>query len=203
MTAVADPEDVSDKTNPPKGYCDITIKLNINDETTTKIDGVNLSQNEMTYNVVRTLSGDRSNPTVTYTVNGEDASSVTDVQKLAATFKPDYFANESVHWYLSDEAAQDAGVESDFEKANDGTLTVSTSSTDAAGYRNATVALKGVTRDSVDNTFISGVVKAEDQKYTSQMMKVPETTSTYEKYVKVTAKDAVNNSVTDLLMFPE
>ena len=29
------------------------------------------------------------------------------------------------------------------------------------------------------------------------MMKVPETTSTYEKYVKVTAKDAVNNSVTD------
>lgn len=197
VTAVADPEDVSDKTNPPKGYCDITIKLNINDETTTKIDGVNLSQNEMTYNVVRTLSGDRSNPTVTYTVNGEDASSVTDVQKLAATFKPDYFANESVHWYLSDEAAQDAGVESDFEKANDGTLTVSTSSTDAAGYRNATVALKGVTRDSVDNTFISGIVKAEDQKYTSQMMKVPETTSTYEKYVKVTAKDAVNHSVTD------
>ena len=197
VTAVADPENCDDKNNPPKGYCDITIKFKIDDRTDTKIKGVALSNNEMTYNVVRTLSGDRANPTVTYTVNGDDASSVTDVQNLNAAFNPDYFSNESVHWYLSDEKTQDAGVESDFATTNDGTIEVATSSTDSAGYKNATVTLKGVTKTSADNSFISGWVASEDQKYTSQMMKNPGESHTYDRYVKVTAKDTVNNSVTD------
>ena len=197
VTAIADPEDCADKDNPPKGYCDITIKLNIEDNTNTKIDGVALSQNEMTYNVVRTLSGDRANPTVSFTVNGESASSVSDVMKLNATFSPDYFSNDSVHWYLSEEKDKTSGVESDFENNDDGTLNVSMSSSDSTGYRNASVTLKGVTKTSADNSFISGVIKAEDQKYTSQMMKNPGETTTYNKWVKVTAKDSVNNSVTD------
>lgn len=197
VTAVADPENCDDKNNPPKGYCDITIKFSIDDRTSTKIKGAALSQNEMTYNVVRTLSGDRANPTVTYTVNGDDASSVTDVQKLNATFDPDYFSNESVNWYLSQEATKNAGVENDFTATDDGTLNVAMGSGDANGYRNATVTLKGVTKDSVNNTFISGVIASEDQKYTSQMMKNPGETTTYNNYVKVTAKDSVNNSVTD------
>lgn len=197
VKAVADPEDCQYENNPPKGYCDITIKLNIVDKTATKVDKVNLSQNEMVYNVVRTLTGDRAHPTATYTVNGDAASENTDVMKLNATFTPAYFTSESVNWYLSDEKTQNMGAEGDFTNTNDGTLSVGTASTDAEGTGTALVTLKGVTRTSVDNTFISAAIKTEDEKYTSQMIKNPGETTTYQKYVKVTGKDAVNNSVTD------
>lgn len=197
VTAVADVEDTADKKNPPKGYCDITVKLNINDQTNTKIKGVSLNNNEMTYNVVRYLSGDRTNPSVHYTINGEDATSVTDINKLNATFNPDYFSSDSVHWYLSEKATKDEGVEGDFNATDDGTLNVALTGTGAKAYYNAAVTLKGMSKTECSNSFITGVNAAEDGKYTSQMMKNPGETSTYEKYVKVTAKDSVNNSVTD------
>ena len=197
MTAVADVEDSDDESNPPKGYCDITVKLNIDDETNTKIKGVALNNNEMTYNVVRYLSGDRKNPSVHYTINGEDASSVTDINKLTATFDPDYFSSDSVHWYLSDQQTKNEGVESAFNSTDDGTLNVALTGTGAKAYYNAAVTLKGMSRTTCNNAFITGENSKQDAAYTSQMMKNPGNTSTYEKYVKVTAKDSVNNSVTD------
>ena len=197
VTAIADSADVDDKTNPPKGYCDITVKFNIKDETNTKIKGVSLNNNEMVYNVVRYLEGDRANPTERYTINGEDASSVTDINKLTAAFDPDYFTSDSVHWYISDEAGQKVGVESDFASNDDGTLNVALTGTGAKAYYNAAVTLKGMSKNSCNNSFIAGINASQDGQYTSQMMAVPDDTSTYEKYVKVTAKDSVNNSVTD------
>lgn len=205
VTATAQVEDSEDKTNPPKGYTDIDIKLNIKDNTNVSVSGVALSKNAVTYDVVRTLSGSRKNPTVTYTVNGEapDSSDET-VANLTAAFNPDYFSNDQVSWYLSEvkdganfDDDKNTAVSADKGKQDDGTLNVSLTGSGDKSYYNANVTLKGITSDSCDNSTISAIVKAQDEKYTKQMRTVPSTAATYNKYVKVTAEDLNNNVVTD------
>lgn len=205
ITATAQVEDSEDKTNPPKGYTDIDIKLNIKDNTRVSVSGVALSKNTVNYDVVRTLSGSRKNPTVSYTVNGEapDSSDET-VANLAASFNPDYFSNDQVSWYLSevrDGAVFDddkmVAIPADKGNKDDGTLNVALTGSGDKSYYHASVTLKGITADSCDNSTISSIVKAQDETYTKQMKKVPSTSSTYNKYVKVTAEDLNNNVVTD------
>lgn len=205
ITATAQVEDSDDPTNPPKGYTDIDIKLNIKDNTNVSVSGVALSKNTITYDVVRTLSGSRKNPTVIYTVNGEapDSSDET-VANLTASFNPDYFSNDQVSWYLS-EVRDGASLEDDkhiavpADKGNqdDGTLNVALTGSGDKSYYNANVTLKGITLNSCNNSTISALVNAQDEKYTKEMKTVPSTTSTYNKYVKVTAEDLNNNVVTD------
>lgn len=205
ITATAQVEDSEDKTNPPKGYTDIDIKLNIKDNTNVSVSGVALSKNTVTYDVVRTLSGSRKNPTVTYTVNGEvpDSSDET-VANLTAAFNPDYFSNDQVSWYLSEvkdganfEDDKNVAISADKGKQDDGTLNVALTGSGDKSYYNSNVTLKGITSDSCDNSTISAIVRAQDDKYTKQMKTVPSTDSTYNKYVKVTAEDLNNNIVTD------
>lgn len=201
ITSAARVEDSEDKENPPKGTTNINVKLNIQDNTNVSIEGVALSRNEITYNVVRTLSGSRKNPQVTYSVNGQ-ATGETEAD-LTATFNPDYFSNNSVDWYLSGdagnfEADKSVGVPADKGTQDDGTINVAVTGDGQKAYYNATVTLKGITNSSCSNSFISQLVEAQDKAYTGEMKKVPESNGgTYTKYVKVTADDSVNNSVTD------
>lgn len=201
ITSVARVEDSEDKENPPKGYTNINVKLNVKDNTNVSVQGVVLSQNNITYDVVRTLSGSRANPTVTYTVNGQ-ADQATQAA-LQATFNPDYFSNNSVDWYLSEdkgnfETDKNQGVDNDRDTQDDGTLNVKVTGTGDKAYYNAVVTLKGITQDSCSNSSISAWAKEQDEAYTGQMKKVPaENSKQYTKYVKVTADDSVNNSVTD------
>lgn len=205
VTATAQVEDSDDPTNPPKGYTDIDVKLNIKDNTNVSVSGVALSKNAVTYDVVRTLSGSRKNPTVTYTVNGEspDSSDET-VANLTAAFNPDYFSDDQVSWYLSEvgdganfDDDKNVAVSADKGKQDDGTLNVALAGTGDKAYYNANVTLKGITSDSCSNSTISAIVKAQDEKFTKEMKAVPSTVSTYNKYVKVTAEDLNNNAVTD------
>jgi len=205
VTATAQVEDSEDKTNPPKGYTDIDIKLNIKDNTNVSVTGVALSKNTITYDVIRTLTGSRKNPVTTYTVNGEAPDSTDEtVADLLATFNPDYFSSNQVSWYLS--SVKDGAVFSDDKTIaipadigtqDDGTLNVSITGSGSKAFYNAAVTLKGITTNTCDNATIANVVKAQDTAYTSQMRVVPGTVSTYAKYVKVTADDTNNNSVTD------
>ena len=200
ITSTARVEDSDDKDNPPKGYTNINVKLNVQDNTNVSVQGVALSRNDITYDVVRTLSGSRANPTVTYSVTGGDDGTQAD---LTATFNPDYFSNNAVDWYLSEdkgnfEADKNVGVAQDKNTQDDGTINVAVTGTGDKAYYNATVTLKGITQNSCDNSSISQWVEAQDTAYTDQMKKVPsENGYTYTKYVKVTADDSVNNSVTD------
>lgn len=205
ITAAAQAEDSDDPTNPPKGYTDIDIKLNIKDNTNVSVQGVALSKNTITYDVIRTLSGSRRNPVISYTVNGEspDSSDET-VANLTAVFNPDYFSKDQVSWYLSEikDGAQFAddknvAVLADKGTSDDGTLYVALSGSGDKAYYNANVTLKGITSDRCDNSMIRTIVNAQDQRYTGQMRKVPADVSTYNKYVKVTAEDQNNNDVTD------
>ena len=206
VTATAQTEDSDDPTNPPTGYSDIDFKLNVKDNTNISVTGVSLNKNEVTYNVVRTLSGSRANPKVTYTVNGVNPESTNEtVSDLNATFNPDYFSNDQVKWYLAavgDNAnfAEDQHTAVDYKTAtqDDGTIVVATSGTGDKAYYNATVTLKGVTSTTVNNSTLSAFFDAQDQKYTSEMKQVPQDNSgSYTKYVKVTAADANTNVVTD------
>lgn len=205
VTATAQVGDSDDPTNPPKGYTDIDIKLNIKDNTNVSVNGVALSKNVVNYDVVRTLSGSRKKPTVTYTVNGEapDSSDET-VANLNASFNPDYFSNDQVSWYLSEvrdganfEDDQHIAVSADKGTQDDGTLNVTLTGSGDKSYYNANVTLKGITPNSCSNSTISTIAKAQDEKYTKEMKTVPSTVSTYNKYVKVTAEDLNNNVVTD------
>lgn len=202
VTATAQVEDSEDKTNPPKGYTDIDIKLNVKDHTKVSVNGVALSKNSLSFEVVRTLSGSRRNPTVHYTVNGAVPDGNT--ADLSAVFNPDYFTGDDVSWYLSNvpegtdfEQDKNQAVPADKGSKDDGTINVSLSGSGDKAYYHAVVALKGITENSCDNAALSPLAAAQDSAYTSQMRAVPDTVSTYHKYVKVTADDANNNSVTD------
>lgn len=201
VTATAQVQDSTDQNNPPVGTLDATIKFNIIDQTQVAVNGVALSHNNITYDVVRTLSGDRKNPTVKYTVNGESNSTAGSVSDLIATFNPDYFTKDQVNWYITS-----TGLDENFEDikneevqnvtdVDDGTINLSLS---LNSYKNAYVNLKGVTDRSADgNITISAWAKDEDARYTTLLKKNPGDSHTYQKLVKVTAHDASKNSVTD------
>lgn len=202
VTATAQVEDANDKANPPMGTLDATFKFNIVDQTQVAVQGVALNHNNITYNVVRTLSGDRKNPEVKYTVNGESDAADGSVSDLIATFNPDYFSKDDVSWYITK-----TGLEEDFNtikgqvvenaigNVDDGTLNVSTS---ANSYKNAYVNLKGISEKSADgNVTIAAWAGDEDAKYTARMIKNPGDAHQYQMLVKVTAKDASKNTVTD------
>lgn len=211
ISAKAQVDDSEDKTNPPIGYTDIDIKFNVDDQTSVSVNGAALSKNKITYNVVRVLSGDRANPTVKYTVNNENPDSADEsTAALNVTFNPSYFSNQDVAWYMTavkeddlDEngemtaAAKTAPVDSDRNNQDDGTLQVSVSGTGANAYKNATVFLKGVHSSSCDNAWIKALADAEDVKYTKEEKRIPNTSYQTQQFIKVTGKDANNNSATD------
>ena len=201
VTATAQIQDATDQNNPPVGTLDATIKFSIIDQTQVAVNGVALSHNNITYDVVRTLSGDRKNPTVKYTVNGESDSTAGSVSDLIATFNPDYFSKDQVNWYITstglDENFADIKNEEveNVTDVDDGTINLSLS---ANSYKNAYVNLKGITDRSADgNITVSAWVKDEDARYTTLLKKNPGESHTYQKLVKVTAHDASKNSVTD------
>lgn len=200
ISAKATREDATDKDNPPIGYADIKVRLHIKDKTEVAVKKAALNRNEITYNVVRTLSGDRTNPTVKYTVKGGDQGAMG--ASLTATFNPDYFSNDQVHWYLSEDRGnlQDdrpVDVPADHNTDTDGTISVKRSGTGDKAYRNAIINLEGVTDTECTNATIKGWVVDQDRDYTKQMLQVPADVETYTKYVKVTAADKTNNSATD------
>lgn len=198
ITGTAQAGDGIDANDPPKGYLDIDINFNIIDNTNVSVHGVALSKNTITYDVVRTLSGDRANPEETYTVNGMAAGSDNNtVSALTATFDPDYFDNNRVKWYLSNEAGKDVAVENDENSTDDGTLNVAVSGTGDKAYYHASVMLKGITSVSCNNATLAPIIADQNLNFTSELKTVPNTVTTYEKYVKVTAHDSNTNSVTD------
>lgn len=202
VTATAQVEDANDKANPPMGTLDATFKFNIVDQTQVAVQGVALNHNNITYNVVRTLSGDRKNPEVKYTVNGESNAADGSVSDLIATFNPDYFSKNDVNWYITKTGLEEnfdtikgQVVENAIGNVDDGTLNVSTS---ANSYKNAYVNLKGISEKSADgNVTIAAWAGDEDAKYTARMIKNPGDAHQYKMLVKVTAKDASKNTVTD------
>lgn len=205
ITGTAQSGDGIDPTDPPVGTLDIDINFNIKDNTRVSVNSVAMDKNAITYNVVRTLSGDRKNPTIQYSINGETADSNTNaVSALTATFDPDYFNNNKVKWYLttpksgeSFEDSKNEAVENDENTTDDGTINVAVTGTGDKAYYNASVTLKGITSTSCDNATIAPIVSDQDRIYTNELRKVPDTTTSYEKYVKVTAHDDNTNSVTD------
>lgn len=211
ISAKAQVVDSEDKENPPIGYTDVDIKLNVDDQTAVSVQGAALTKNKVTYDVVRTLSGDRANPTVKYTVNGESPDSANEaVAALGVTFNPSYFSNQDVNWYMTavkaddltdagemTDAAKKNAVDSDMDKQDDGTLNVSVTGTGDNAYQNATVLLKGIKDSTCDNAWIKGLVDAENDKFTKELKTVPEKNYQMQKFVKVTGKDSNNNSATD------
>ncbi|MCM1232604.1 MAG: hypothetical protein NC489_20965 [Ruminococcus flavefaciens] len=201
VTATAQVQDATDQNNPPVGTLDATIKFSIIDQTQVAVNGVALSHNNITYDVVRTLTGDRKNPTVKYTVNGESNSAAGSVSDLIATFNPDYFSKDQVNWYITSTGLEDDFADIKNEEVenvadvDDGTINLSLSPN---SYKNAYVNLKGITDRSADgNLTVSGWAKDEDAKYTVNLKKNPGESHSYQKLVKVTAHDASKNSVTD------
>lgn len=200
ISAKATIEDSVDEDNPPIGYTDITVRLHIKDGTSVAVKRASLDRNEITYDVVRTLTGDRTNPTVKYTIKGGDKG--TTGASLTAAFEPDYFSNDQVHWYISKDngnlqADRPVDVPADHNTAGDGTISVKQTGTGDHAYRNATINLDGMTDTECTNATIKGWVDDQDLNYTKQMLKVPDTGHSYTKYVKVTAEDKVNGNATD------
>lgn len=199
ITGTAQANDSTIDKDPPKGYLDIDINFDIIDETKTSIDSVALSKNTITYNIVRTLSGDRKNPTASYTVNGTAPGSGETLSQLEATFQPDYFTKNKVKWYLTEPGkGKGEGVAEDENQTDDGTINIKLDTVNGLNdYHYGLVTLKGISTTDCTNTFVAGHVSDQNSRYTSQMKQVPAASYTYNKDIKVTAYDSNNNSVTD------
>ncbi len=72
----------------------VTVNFKITDQTVVPVSGVELDQAELAFEVVRTLEGDRLNPTETY--------SVTPAKRLYETISPEYADNKEVTWSVGD-----------------------------------------------------------------------------------------------------
>ena len=72
----------------------VTVNFKITDQTVVPVSGVELDQAELAFEVVRTLEGDRLNPTETY--------SVTPAKRLYETISPEYADNKDVTWSVGD-----------------------------------------------------------------------------------------------------
>lgn len=196
VTAVAQSSDSTETNDPPKGYCDIDIRFNVIDNTNISLQNASLNKSSITYNVERKLTGDRANPTVEYSINGEAVGDSSTTSALTATFNPDYFTNSSVNWYLT-EASSDPGknenVEADKNVLSDGTLEVART----GDYHISNLKLSGITKSDCSNAFIKAIVDDQDVKYTKELKKVPSSQSSYMKNLKVTGYDENNNAKTD------
>lgn len=72
----------------------VTVNFKITDETVVPVSDVKLDQAEMSFEITRTLEGDRLNPVETYTV--------TPSKRLYETITPEYADNKEVSWTAGD-----------------------------------------------------------------------------------------------------
>lgn len=196
VTAVAQSSDSTETNDPPKGYCDIDIRFNVVDNTNVSLQSASLNKSAITYNVERKLTGDRANPTVEYSINGEAVGDTTTTSALTATFNPDYFTSNSVNWYLTDannDPGKNENVEADKNVLSDGTLEVSRT----GDYHISNLKLSGISKTECSNAFIKAIVDDQDSRYTKELKKVPSSETSYVKSLKVTGYDDSNNAKTD------
>ncbi len=79
---------------PCKGNARIEVTFQIKDKTYVANEGASLSKDNINFEVVRTLTGNRKNPDETITVTAPQA--------LTATFTPDYFDKKDISWTVGD-----------------------------------------------------------------------------------------------------
>lgn len=72
----------------------VTVNFKITDDTVVPVSDVKLDQSELAFEIVRTLEGDRLNPTERY--------SVTPSKRLYETITPEYADNKNVKWSVGD-----------------------------------------------------------------------------------------------------
>ncbi len=72
----------------------VTVNFKIIDDTVVPVSDVKLDQSELAFEIVRTLEGDRLNPTERY--------SVTPSKRLYETITPEYADNKNVKWSVGD-----------------------------------------------------------------------------------------------------
>ena len=72
----------------------VTVNFKITDDTVVPVSDVKLGQSELAFEIVRTLEGDRLNPTERY--------SVTPSKRLYETITPEYADNKNVKWSVGD-----------------------------------------------------------------------------------------------------
>ena len=72
----------------------VTVNFKITDDTVVPVSDVKLDQSELAFEIVRTLEGDRLDPTERY--------SVTPSKRLYETITPEYVDNKNVKWSVGD-----------------------------------------------------------------------------------------------------
>ena len=72
----------------------VTVNFKITDDTVVPVSDVRLDQSELAFEIVRTLEGDRLDPTERY--------SVTPSKRLYETITPEYADNKNVKWSVGD-----------------------------------------------------------------------------------------------------
>ena len=72
----------------------VTVNFKITDDTVVPVSDVKLDQSELAFEIVRTLEGDRLDPTERY--------SVTPSKRLYETITPEYADNKNVKWSVGD-----------------------------------------------------------------------------------------------------
>ncbi len=81
---------------PCKGNARIEVTFQIKDKTYVANENASLSPDNLKFEVIRTLKGNRKNP--------EETVSVTAPQVLSAAFIPDYFDKKDISWKVGDDA---------------------------------------------------------------------------------------------------
>ncbi len=152
------------------GNVTVTVDFKIVDETTLRVEGVELNKNNITYTITRKLTGDRKNPTETIFAD--------EPQILAASLRPAQSFTQNVRW-------EDENPKQYLKITPQGSF-----------EHELKVEAKYDTNGADNPAWIQNVINADNQKRDADPYEKLTGTATQVEHVTVTSEDATNGHQT-------
>ena len=171
LTAETDPDFTSGNVS-VYANCQVEVTFQIVDNTYIAVEGVSLSADELNFEVIRTLQGDRTKPTETWFV--------TSPKKLTATLNPDNPLTFTVEWAGDESAKKAFGIKVSETTTHDAEISVKFDKT------------------STDNpAWIQNVITADNDKRALDKYTNINGSASIEGLITVTANDQTHGQLTD------
>lgn len=152
------------------GNVTVTVDFKIVDETTLRVEGVELNKNNITYTITRKLTGDRKNPTETIFAD--------EPQILAASLRPAQSFTQNVRW-------EDENPKQYLKITPQGSF-----------EHELKVEAKYDPNGADNPAWIQNVINADNQKRDADLYEKLSGTATQVEHVTVTSEDATNGHQT-------
>ena len=168
VTATTNPN-TSVNNIPVVGNTRVNVEFQIDDQTTRRVEGLSLNYSDVVYTVTRTLTGDRTNPTETYTC--------TQPTVLAATLNPVQPFWKNVSW------------------KDEGSGSIITLTPNGTNNENCSIGIRYDENGTANPAWIQNVINADNQKHADDPYALRNGKATNTEVVTATSEDQTHGVV--------